>query len=896
MSKTVRGRLVAPAILLSLSLAAVPAAALAEGAVTLDQSLQAPRAGAVAQADGWAQEDGSWCFYQGGSRVSGWVVSDSFPGAAGQGLQRYWLDAQGRLVQGALIEVGDGTWAYARPEGYVVRGAYAAGEGVYLADNDGRLLAPGWQVTDAFSTGLQRYYVDPQTHAARTGFFEVDGTQFFAPAATGEVLRNAVASGAAAPFCDNEGRISASGWLVTDAFGQGLQRYWFEGGRLVTGLIDEDRCGWWAFATPGGSVVRGKWADPATGLVYIADNDGRLEAPGWHVTGAYDGGALQRYYVGAETRACASGLFSVDGRGYYGLSEVGYVLRGSLTVGGVTYVADNDGVIAPVFSATVTSAAGVEERVVTSSVDGATYLFLPAYADLSSVSLDFSLFSPGGLLVSLDGSDEFSSVESGSALDLSGLPRDADGARILRFKLSADAPAMELKVMRSETVRSVHLTSADPVNEGRPFVDGSADHSAKAKGSMTLVNADGSVVYDGALTQIKGRGNSTWRFSDKKPYQIKLDEKTDLLETGNEDNENKTWVLLANATDSARLRNTVAYDLALALGLETAPESAPVDLYYDGEYRGTYLLSEKVEINDGRVDIHKLEDDNEEANPGVELDELPLAQATNRYGQTFQYVQGMANPADISGGYLMELDIAYYGSERCWFTTTAGAFVVKEPENLSYEQMLYISERMQEAINASDPELAAPGTSASDYIDVESFAQTYMVNQFAKNIDWHASSSYFYLPAAGDAEKRGLDDVIYAGPVWDFDTAFGIRTGAEDAAEWRETSGLMFTDAHRVWFARCPEVVSAVERIAQESGNALAAALGSRSGSSAIDSVTEMAAEVSASEAMDEVLWGYESFVNCIDPLPTFEENVEFLRSWVERRAAWLSANGWTAR
>ena len=36
--------------------------------------------------------------------------------------------------------------------------------------------------------------------------------------------------------------------------------------------------------TPGGYVVRGKWRDPETGLVYLADNDGRLESPGWHVT------------------------------------------------------------------------------------------------------------------------------------------------------------------------------------------------------------------------------------------------------------------------------------------------------------------------------------------------------------------------------------------------------------------------------------------------------------------------------------------------------------------------------------------------------------------------------------------------------------------------------------
>ena len=43
-------------------------------------------------------------------------------------------------------------------------------------------------------------------------------------------------------------------------------------------------------------------------------------------------------------------------------------------------------------------------------------------------------------------------------------------------------------------------------------------------------------------------------------------------------------------------------------------ENALVNLYYDGEYRGCYLLSEKVEVGSGRVDITDLEELNEEAN------------------------------------------------------------------------------------------------------------------------------------------------------------------------------------------------------------------------------------------------------------------------------------------
>ena len=49
------------------------------------------------------------------------------------------------------------------------------------------------------------------------------------------------------------------------------------------------------------------------------------------------------------------------------------------------------------------------------------------------------------------------------------------------------------------------------MNEGRVWVESSEDKSNRAKGSMALLAADGESVYDGKLTQIKGRGNSTWK-------------------------------------------------------------------------------------------------------------------------------------------------------------------------------------------------------------------------------------------------------------------------------------------------------------------------------------------------------------------------------------------------
>ncbi len=140
-------------------------------------------------------------------------------------------------------------------------------------------------------------------------------------------------------------------WLVTAAWGS-LERYWVDSSANVAKgrLIDPaEGSGWWAYATGGGAVVRGKH-DTGWGRVYVADDKGELATTpdgtdGWLVTDAYDGG-LQRYRYDASSRAMVSGFFEVDGQKYFGVGGQGYVLRnGYINQSGQWYHADNDGVL-----------------------------------------------------------------------------------------------------------------------------------------------------------------------------------------------------------------------------------------------------------------------------------------------------------------------------------------------------------------------------------------------------------------------------------------------------------------------------------------------------------------------------------------------------------------------
>lgn len=212
------------------------------------------------------------------------------------------------------------------------------------------------------------------------------------------------------------------------------------------------------------------------------------------------------------------------------------------------------------------------------------------------------------------------------------------------------------------------------------------------------------------------------------------------------------------------MRNFITDEVAQALGLSFTPQSDFVDLYYDGEYRGTYQLSEKVEVNGGRFDIAELENESEDE---VDIESHPAAMGQNSYGNAFKYVTGVKQPADITGGYLVELDQAYYAAERSWFTVQHCDdllhFVLKSPEDASEDEVRYISERFQDAFDHQNL------SSVASYIDVDQLARVFLVEELAKNPDYiKYSSTYFYVDAN--------DALLHAGPVWDFDNAYGIHT------------------------------------------------------------------------------------------------------------------------
>lgn len=517
-------------------------------------------------------------------------------------------------------------------------------------------------------------------------------------------------------------------------------------------------------------------------------------------------------------------------------------------------------------------AADGNTRISAQSTDGGQYLFLPSSADLAHLTLWFD-----GGAIRMSAGEKSVTVSSGKEFDLTELfpVEPEDGKYAVAITRSGTAQTL-LTIMQSGGIGSMYITSPDEAH-GRDWVELSKENKAEG-GGVTLLRTDGTSVYSGTLKNIKGRGNSSWSYA-KKPYQIKLTEKVDLLETGDKDEKAKTWVLLANYIDETLIRNSVTYGLAAELGLEYSTHFKPVDLYYDGEYRGTYLLCEKTEIATGRVDVGDLEGEIEDANPDVDdFDALETKKADNSYGNTYQYVAGLTMPADISGGYLLEMDYEDRAkSEKSWFSTTGGSYIVcKSPEYLSAGAVEYISGFWQEFEDAVLNGGVNPNTGRDyrEYVDLTSLAKCYLLLELSQDGDAFLSSTYFYKPAG--------EELLYAGPLWDFDSAYG-RYG-------NDTGSL--NDPGHLWAAlnteltrklvEIPSFQKEVQRIYEEELNGLvtdiAASADADVQGEVLRSVPGYGRECAVSQRMNAVLW----------PSASYEESLEALRVFLAQRNEWL--------
>ena len=354
---------------------------------------------------------------------------------------------------------------------------------------------------------------------------------------------------------------------------------------------------------------------------------------------------------------------------------------------------------------------------------------------------------------------------------------------------------------------------------------------------------EASTTLTDASSKIKIRGNST-SGADKKPFNIKFSEKTDVLGMG----KNKKWSLLANCFDKTLIRNQVVFDVAKVLNIPYTPDYRVVDVYVDDVLQGCYLLVDSIEVGSTRVDI------------------------------------------DTTGNeFLLELD---YNPEDpdCKYLTTSKyniKFAINEPElaDLTTDQIQYVTTFLRQAESA----LASGNMKEIEkYFDIDSMASFYLIQEFFRNVDVATSSTRFHIK----------DGKIYGGPVWDFDLSAGnycedYYTNMYDR-NGNSYAGLYATKMP--WFGALTKIEEFQDIVNQKflANQALFVNLyaDNELGQNHIDETIDTYKE-SFDRNHEEAGWDpskiyKEGFIAERTPDATYEANVEFYRNWLKQRNEWL--------
>lgn len=239
------------------------------------------------------------------------------------------------------------------------------------------------------------------------------------------------------------------------------------------------------------------------------------------------------------------------------------------------------------------------------------------------------------------------------------------------------------------------------------------------------------------------RGNSS-RHYKKKQYAIRtLDQNNQTIKTSMMGMpKESSWVLNGSYLDLSQMRNYMLYNISAQI-MDYAPHSRFCEVFTtnaDGEleYLGLYTMIEKPKVSKQRLDLSLYD-------PHYPQTSFVLQMNSKVEGITFQHLN-----QDAIRPNLMQLEYP------------KATEITKESIQYIKNEILIFEKTLYDAFYTNNWDLL------NQQIDVESFIDYYLINEFFQNYDAGRRSTYLY---------KELGNKISIGPVWDFDGALNNYEG-----------------------------------------------------------------------------------------------------------------------
>ena len=297
------------------------------------------------------------------------------------------------------------------------------------------------------------------------------------------------------------------------------------------------------------------------------------------------------------------------------------------------------------------------------------------------------------------------------------------------------------------------------------------------------------------------------------------------------------------------MRNKAVYDLANAMG-EWAPDGRWVDVWIDGSYQGCYLLCEKVQVGTNRVELEQ------------------------------------------EDGILAEADNIYYNGEEYWFTGNQSGthFTLKDSaaDDLDEQDSAALKawsgfetalDEFEDVLYASDKDWNI----ISSKIDVQSFADYYLISEWVENWDTFKSSTFCY--------RDGADEVLHMGPVWDYDSALNNEDESYGVSDPHADYAMNIQDQQRgeislTWFTELMKCQQFREVVQERYQHTMRPLLENWS-----ETCNDYRSTLENSAKMEFVRWDLKDQPGTAraDESGTWQQDVDKLQDWIAQRTAYMT-------
>ncbi len=378
--------------------------------------------------------------------------------------------------------------------------------------------------------------------------------------------------------------------------------------------------------------------------------------------------------------------------------------------------------------------------------------------------------------------------------------------------------------------------------------------------------------YNGHIgIEVRGQSSQSW---PKKQYAVETwnasqqDIDVSLLGLPVEND----WILYAPYIDRSMMRNVLSYQLAREMG-RYASRCRFVELVLNGEYQGIYVLMEKIKRDKNRVDISKLEPNENSGD-------------------------------DLTGGYILKIDKPgdpyfesaypppgqpYYANYKIEYQ-----YEYPDPDDITSTQKSYIQSEIADFENMvagdffSDPAQGYP-----HYISTPTFIDFLISNELAKNVDGYRLSSFMFR----DKDSKG--GLWNMGPLWDFNLGYG-NANYYGADHWNDfelelLKDQIGSDGFQVpfwWYAFFEDSAFTVQT-RQRWQDLRQTVLSEEHIFSFIDNTADTLNE--AQQRNFEIWVGPGEYGGGFWPVPdifytfsTYQDEVDYLKEWIGNRLAWM--------